>query len=82
MSKISIKLDDSALAFLDRITTNRSGFINELIKQEEKKQMMARLEAEYEEQSNDPEWQSEIKLWDCTASDGLDDSVEGLVNHE
>ena len=82
MSKISINLDDSALAFLDRITTNRSSFINELIKREEKKQMMTRLEAEYEEQSSDPEWQQEIKLWDCAAGDGLDDSVEGLINHE
>lgn len=44
--------------------------------------MMARLEAEYQEQSSDPEWQEEVKLWDCTASDGLDDYVEGLVNYE
>lgn len=40
---------------------------------EKQKAFETKLEADYWEQSNDPEWQKEIELWDCTASDGLDD---------
>lgn len=82
MGKISINLDNDAISFLDKVTKNRSNFINELIKKEARKQMMSRLEEEYREQSQDPEWQEEVKLWDCTAGDGLDDSVDGLTRYE
>ena len=82
MGKISINLDESSLKFLDKVADNRSSYINNLIQQEKRKAMMAELEAHYREQSNDPDWQAEVKLWDCTAGDGLDDSVEGLVSHE
>ncbi len=82
MSKISINLDDSSLEFLDRVTKNRSQYINELIQQQRRKAFEAKLEADYREQSNDPEWQAEIELWHSTAGDGLDDSVEGMVAYE
>lgn len=82
MGKISINLDESSLLFLDRVTDNRSSYINELIRAESRKEMMAKLEADYREQSEDPEWQEEVELWDCVAGDGLDDSVEGMVKHE
>ena len=82
MGKISINLDESSLSFLDRVTDNRSSYINKLIQEESRKEMMARLEADYKEQSEDPEWQEEVELWDCVAGDGLDDSIEGMVKHE
>jgi hypothetical protein len=79
MGKISINLDESSLKFLDEVTNNRSSYLNNLLQQERKKAIMAQLKVEYLEQSNDPDWQAEVQLWDCTAGDGLDDSVEGLV---
>ena len=79
MGKISISIDESSLKFLDKVTNNRSKYINNLIQQEEKKAFEAKLEADYAEQSNDAEWQKEVKLWDSTAHDGLDDSVEGMT---
>jgi metal-responsive CopG/Arc/MetJ family transcriptional regulator len=82
MSKISINLDDSLLEFLDEVTDNRSKYINELIQQQKRQAMTAKLEADYAEQSSDEEWQAEVKAWDSTISDGLDDSVEGMVNYE
>lgn len=82
MGKISINLDESSLIFLDRVTNNRSSYINRLIQQESRKEMMAKLEADYQEQSDDPDWQKEVELWDCVADDGLDDSVEGMLKYE
>jgi metal-responsive CopG/Arc/MetJ family transcriptional regulator len=82
MSKISINLDDSLLEFLDEVTDNRSKYINELIQQQKRKAITAKLEADYAEQSSDEEWQTEVKAWDSTIGDGLDDSVEGMVNYE
>ncbi|MGF1588928.1 MAG: hypothetical protein ACFCU7_06755 [Pleurocapsa sp.] len=82
MSKISINLDDSLLEFLDKVTDNRSKYINELIQQQKRRVMTAKLEADYAEQSSDKEWQAEVKAWDSTISDGLDDSVEGMVNYQ
>lgn len=82
MGKISINLDESSLSFLERVTDNRSSYINKLIQEESRKEMMARLEADYKEQSEDPDWQKEVELWDCVVGDGLDDSVEGMVKHE
>lgn len=38
---------------------------------EKQKAFEAKLEADYREQSNDPEWQKEIELWDCTLTGGL-----------
>jgi metal-responsive CopG/Arc/MetJ family transcriptional regulator len=82
MSKISINLDDSLLEFLDETTNNRSKYINELIQQQKKIAMTAKLESEYAEQSNDEEWLAEVKTWDVVTGNGLDDSVEGMVKFE
>ena len=82
MVKISVNLDDSSLEFIDKISSNRSRYINELIERERKKAFEEKLEADYREQSNDSEWQAEVALWDCTANDGLDDSVDGMVRQE
>jgi hypothetical protein len=82
MRKISINLDATSVEFLDEVTDNRSNYINQLIQQEKRKALTAKLEADYAEQNNDREWQAEIELWDSTASDGLDDSVDGMISYE
>ena len=47
-----------------------------------KKAFYKKLEADYREQSNDPEWQAEVEFWDCVTSDGLDESVDGMTKLE
>lgn len=70
-TKVSITLDNEVLQFVDRQTQNRSRFINEILRQEQRKQLLQELANAYTEQANDPELQTEIAVWDVTSGDGL-----------
>jgi len=80
--KISVSLEESSLEFLDKTTKNRSAYINSLIREKQREAFEQKLEADYREQSNDPEWQAEVELWDCVAGDGLSESVDGMTKLE
>lgn len=69
--KVSITLDDEVLEFVDRIATNRSSFINDVLWQEKKRIFMKELADAYKEQDIDPEFREEISVWDITVGDGL-----------
>lgn len=69
--KISITLDDEVLHFVDRLASNRSRFINEILWKEKKRIFMKELAEAYKDQSNDPEFQKEVLVWDVTMDDGL-----------
>lgn len=69
--KVSITLDDEILSFVDRLASNRSSFINDILKQEKQRIFMKELEDAYIEQGNDPVFQEEISLWDVATEDGL-----------
>ena len=69
--KVSITLDDEVLSFVDRLASNRSSFINDILWKEKRIILMQELEDAYKEQVNDPIFQEEISLWDVTAADGL-----------
>ena len=69
--KVSITLDDEVLSFVDRLASNRSSFINDILWKEKKRIFMKELEDAYKDQVNDPIFQEEISLWDATAEDGL-----------
>ena len=71
-AKVSITLDEEVLEFVDRSSKNRSQFINEMLSQAKKSQLLKELEDAYTELANDPEYQDEIKLWDITVGDGID----------
>ncbi len=71
-AKVSITLDEEVLEFVDRSSQNRSQFINAILSKEKKRQFLQELEDAYTELSNDPEYQSEIELWDVTVGDGID----------
>jgi metal-responsive CopG/Arc/MetJ family transcriptional regulator len=72
--KVTITLDEDILAFIDKRaanneeTSNRSRYINDVLSQHRRKV----LEAALTEDANDPEYQKEIALWDCVASDGIE----------
>ncbi|QIZ72042.1 type II toxin-antitoxin system MazE family antitoxin [Oxynema aestuarii] len=69
--KVSITLDDEILEFVDRLASNRSSFINNILWQEKRRIFMKELEDAYKDQANDPELQQEISAWDVTVGDGL-----------
>jgi metal-responsive CopG/Arc/MetJ family transcriptional regulator len=69
--KVSITLDDEVLNFVDRLASNRSSFINDVLTQEQQRVFRQELAAAYTEQTNDSEFQSEISDWDITVGDGL-----------
>jgi predicted transcriptional regulator len=69
--KVSITLDDEILEFVDRLASNRSSFINNILRQEKRRIFMKELEDAYKDQANDPELQQEISVWDVTVGDGL-----------
>jgi metal-responsive CopG/Arc/MetJ family transcriptional regulator len=71
-AKVSITLDEDVLEFVDRSSQNRSQFINEILSQAKKSQLLKELADAYTELAEDPEYQAEIKLWDVTVGDGID----------
>ena len=71
-AKVSITLDEEVLEFVDRSSKNRSQFINEILSQAKKNQLLKDLADAYTELANNPEYQAETKLWDVTVWDGID----------
>ncbi|CAN1208891.1 CopG family transcriptional regulator [Tumidithrix helvetica PCC 7403] len=69
--KVSITLDDEVLDFVDRLASNRSSFINDILLQEKERIFLKELEDAYKEQANDAAFQEEISVWDVTVEDGL-----------
>ena len=69
--KVSITLDDEVLDFVDRLASNRSSFINDVLWQEKRKVFMKELEDAYTDQANDLEFQEEVSAWDIAVGDGL-----------
>lgn len=45
--KVSITLDDEILAFIDHLASNRSSFINEILRKEKHRIFMKELEEAY-----------------------------------
>ena len=71
-AKVSITLDEEVLEFVDRSSQNRSQFINEILSQAKKNQLLKELADAYTELANNPEYQAETTLWDVTVGDGID----------
>lgn len=69
--KISITLDDEVLNFVDGRASNRSSFINRVLREEKRRILMQELADAYQEQANDPDFQQEVSVWDVTVGDGL-----------
>ena len=71
--KITISLEDTVAEFLDSQTSNRSGFINDLLKNIQQEKKNEALKAAYLDQEKDAEFWQEFELWDSTIGDGLAD---------
>lgn len=57
-AKVSITLDEEVLEFVDRSSQNRSQFINKILSQAKKSQLLKELEEAYIELANDPQYQT------------------------
>ena len=71
-AKVSITLDEEVLEFVDWSSHNRSQFINQILSQAKKSQLLKELEEAYIELANDPIYQAETELWEIAIGDGLD----------
>jgi metal-responsive CopG/Arc/MetJ family transcriptional regulator len=71
-TKVSITLDQEVLEFVDRSSQNRSQFINEILAKENKRRLLQEIENAYTELADNPEYKSEMELWDITVGDGID----------
>jgi metal-responsive CopG/Arc/MetJ family transcriptional regulator len=71
-AKVSITLDEEVLEFVDRSSQNRSQFINEILEREQKRQLLQEIENAYTELADNPEYKSEVELWDIAVGDGID----------
>ena len=71
-TKVSITLDEEVLAFVDRVSQDRSQFINQVLFQESKRHALKELGDAYTALENDPEYRSEVALWELTVGDGID----------
>lgn len=69
---MSITLDQEILEFVDRSSQNRSQFINEILAKENKRRLLQEIENAYTELADNPEYKSEMELWDITVGDGID----------
>jgi hypothetical protein len=69
--KIVVSLDKEVVAFLDtQAKGNRSKYINDLLTQQRRTELIAALK----QNIKDPKYWVEIQAWDCVTEDGLDDT--------
>lgn len=70
--RTTITLDDESFTFLNKIAGgNRSAYINELLKHQRENYLKQSLLKANQEESQDPDYQSELSEWDITMYDGL-----------
>jgi Arc/MetJ-type ribon-helix-helix transcriptional regulator len=69
--KVSITLDHEVLDFVDRLTGNRSSYINSVLREEKRRIFMKELEDAYKDQASDLDFQEEISVWNIAVGDGL-----------
>ena len=69
--KISITLDDEVLSFVDKLSNNRSNFINQILRKEKDRLFLQKLDEAYIAQEYDSIAQAEIAIWHAAVSDGL-----------
>lgn len=70
--RATFTIDDDAHAFLMKVGgDNRSGYINQLLKSEQQKQLEAGILRANQEEADDAAYQQKLSVWDETLSDGL-----------
>ncbi|HRN81366.1 MAG TPA: CopG family transcriptional regulator [Nitrosomonas europaea] len=70
--RVTITLDAETFAFLNDVAgSNRSAYVNQLLKQDRKNFLQAALRKANQEEAEDTNYQEELQAWESTLSDGL-----------
>lgn len=70
--RTTFTLDDDVFAFLNAVAgSNRSAYINQLIKQEKLRTLEQAILKANQEEANDGAYQESLAEWDVTLQDGL-----------
>jgi Arc/MetJ-type ribon-helix-helix transcriptional regulator len=73
--KISANLDTGLVAFLERYREHRGlKTRSEALEDAIRELRQAHLRSEYAAAAQDPEYISDVKFWDATSADGLDET--------
>ena len=72
MHRATFTLDNEAFAFLKSYAgTNRSAFINQLLKKEKRRRLQEAIRKANIEEAEDTSYQEELSAWETTSDDGL-----------
>ena len=72
MMRTTFTIDDEAFAFLDSVAgNNRSAYINQLLKEEQRRQLEQRVLQANREEAEDVEYGEALLEWDAVLDDGL-----------
>ncbi|HBV21376.1 MAG TPA: CopG family transcriptional regulator [Nitrosomonas sp.] len=72
--RVTITLDEETFAFLNDVaSSNRSAYVNQLLKQERRNSLQAALRKANQEEAEDTNYQEELQVWESTLKDGLSD---------
>jgi len=70
--RVTITLDEETFTFLNDVaSSNRSAYVNQLLKQERRNFLQAALRKANQEEAEDTNYQEELQIWESTLSDGL-----------
>jgi Arc/MetJ-type ribon-helix-helix transcriptional regulator len=70
--KVTLTLDQELIEFLDLQASNRSEYLNALLRERRSKVLTEQIVAALQADLEDPEYQAEIQDWDTVVGDGLD----------
>lgn len=72
--RATFTLEPDAFAFLQRMGgDNRSGYINALLKREQRRTLAQAILLANREEAGDKEYQDELTAWDASLDDGLEE---------
>ncbi len=72
MLKVIITLEEDILRFVDQYAEgNRSAYINTLLAEHRRGILAAEMIAALKQDTEDPEYQTEIAAWDSVVGDGI-----------
>jgi hypothetical protein len=73
MREITINIQDDLLNFIDeQAKGDRDTYVTTLLGKYRRWSIQQEIIRALQEDCNNPEYQAEIALWDCTVGDGLD----------
>jgi Arc/MetJ-type ribon-helix-helix transcriptional regulator len=70
--KVTLTLDQELIEFLDLQASNRSEYLNALLRERRAKVLAEQIVAALQADLADPDYQTELQDWDAVVGDGLD----------